>query len=78
MDFDYSENGKVKISMAKYTKTVIAAFPEMINRGAATPDLDHLFQACKESKWCKLTTRDGRMSSPSCSPATIFDHEIIP
>jgi hypothetical protein len=44
VDLDYSENGKVKLSMIKHLEKVFEDFPEEIGRAASTPASDHLFQ----------------------------------
>eukprot|EP00804_Cyclotella_cryptica_P016577 CCRYP_020528-RE/>CCRYP_020528-RE protein AED:0.38 eAED:0.38 QI:0/-1/0/1/-1/1/1/0/519 len=44
MDLDYSEPGKWTVTMAGYTKEIIAGFPEVIQGTSATPAADHLFQ----------------------------------
>ena len=50
VDFDYSESGKVKISMIKYLKGVIDEFPEDLpTRHAATPASDNLFKVRDEN-----------------------------
>ena len=43
MDLDYSEKGKVKISMVNFLKKCVSDFPEVITGGAPTPATDRLF-----------------------------------
>ena len=44
MDFDYSINGMVQITMIPYSKQIQDDFPEPISSTAPTPAADHLFQ----------------------------------
>eukprot|EP00970_Alexandrium_tamarense_P015266 scaffold4923_cov115-Alexandrium_tamarense.AAC.1 len=50
MDLDYSEKGKVKVSMIKYVKKIIDGFPDMIEKTSASPASDHLFQVRDEAE----------------------------
>ena len=43
MGLDYSEKGKVKVSMEQFTLKTIAEFPEDLTRTAGTPADDNLF-----------------------------------
>eukprot|EP00957_Ditylum_brightwellii_P032859 2491532-Ditylum_brightwellii.AAC.1 len=43
MNLDFSEKGKVKISMVPFLKKAIEEFPEAITGTAATPAAAHLF-----------------------------------
>ena len=43
MDLDYSEKGKVKISMEQFTRKVIDEFPEALPKTAGSPADDNLF-----------------------------------
>jgi len=49
MDLDYSQKGKLYVSMVKYLKKVFTAFPEKITSAAATLAADHLFEVRDES-----------------------------
>ena len=44
MDLDYSETGKVKVSMIKYLTSLLQEFPEELGDSAASPAAAHLFQ----------------------------------
>ena len=44
MDLDYTEKGKVKISMMKFLQKCIDDFPEEITGRAPTPATDQLFE----------------------------------
>ena len=57
MDLDYSQKGKLYVSMIKYLKKVFAAFPEKITTSAATPASDHLFEV--RDKNCSLRSKHG-------------------
>jgi hypothetical protein len=50
MDLDYSEKGKVKVSMIKYVKKIIHGFREVIEKTSASPASDHLFQVRDEAE----------------------------
>ena len=65
MDLDYSDPGKVKISMIKYLHKIIQGFPEVIKSGAATPTADHFFRCgkmgrpnfCPNNRSCLIVTQ---------------------
>ena len=44
MDLDFSEKGAVKVSMIKYAKKIIGAFPEEIKSTSNSPAVDQIFQ----------------------------------
>ena len=44
MDLDFSEKGAVKVSMIKYVKKIIGAFPEEIKSTSNSPAADQIFQ----------------------------------
>lgn len=44
MDLDFSEEGKVKVTMIPYIKDILEDFPEEVNKTAATPASDNLFK----------------------------------
>jgi hypothetical protein len=50
MDVDYSEKGKVKISMINYISNVLKEFPEHLGATATSPVADHLFKVRDESE----------------------------
>jgi hypothetical protein len=50
MDLDYSEKGKVKISMINYINNVSKEFPEHLGATATSPAADHLFKVHDESE----------------------------
>ena len=52
IDLDYSKPGKVSLSMIKYVKEIIEAFPnqEEIKKKATTPAAPHLFQVREVKK----------------------------
>eukprot|EP00804_Cyclotella_cryptica_P003532 CCRYP_002153-RB/>CCRYP_002153-RB protein AED:0.61 eAED:0.32 QI:0/-1/0/1/-1/1/1/0/615 len=50
MELDYSEEGKCRVTMSRYTKEVINGFPEVIEGTAATPAADYLFQTREDGK----------------------------
>ena len=60
MDLDYSQKGKLYVSMIKYLKKVFAAFPEKITTSAATPASDHLFEVRDESEQKLLPEEQAR------------------
>ena len=60
MDLDYSQKGKLYVSMIKYLKKVFAAFPEKITSAAATPASDHLFTVRDESELKLLPEEQAR------------------
>ena len=43
IEFYYSEDGKVKISMINYVQKILDDFPEEIGNSATSPAEDHLF-----------------------------------
>ena len=43
MDFEFMNNGSLKLSMFKYLNSIIDEFPELITGKAATSAADHLF-----------------------------------
>lgn len=44
MDFDYSTQGVLHVSMVNYTRELIDNFPMLITSTATTPAADHLFK----------------------------------
>ena len=50
MDLDYSEKGQVKVSMIKYLKKILAAFPEDLLSTSNTPAARHLFTVHDDAK----------------------------
>ena len=44
MDLDYSEKGKVKVSMIKYVRKIVGYFLEEIQSTSSSLAADHLFQ----------------------------------
>jgi hypothetical protein len=50
MDLDYSEQGKVGVSMIPYLNTVLRNFPEHLGATATSPAAEHLFKVCYESE----------------------------
>ena len=50
MNIDFTDKGKVKISMVAFLKKVIEDFPEVITSSAATPATDRLFNVWDNSK----------------------------
>ena len=50
IDLYFSENGDVNVSMIKYVKKIIDAFPEEIKSTSNSPAAGHLFQVREESK----------------------------
>jgi hypothetical protein len=54
IDMDFSEAGKVKMSMIKHLQKVFDDFPEEIGRAASSPASDHLFQVRDPAETEKL------------------------
>jgi hypothetical protein len=54
IDMDFSETGKVKMSMIKHLQKVFDDFPEEIGRAASSPASDHLFQVRDPAETEKL------------------------
>jgi hypothetical protein len=50
MDLDYSEKGKVKISMINYINSVLKEFPEHLGATATSPAAEHLFKVRDKSE----------------------------
>ena len=44
MNLDFTDRGKLKISMVPFLKKIIDDFPEAITGSVATPAADHLFK----------------------------------
>jgi hypothetical protein len=61
VDFEFTDDGKVEISMFDSIDAVIEDFPEDITSKSATPAADHLFKIRDESE-CKLLSEErGRL-----------------
>ena len=58
MDLDYTGNKNVKISMIKYLKKIIIAFPEEITTTAKTPAAEHLFKTADGSDTSKRLSEE--------------------
>jgi hypothetical protein len=54
IDHDYSEAGKVKLSMIKHVQKILDDFPEDLGKPAATPASDHLFTVRDKEETEKL------------------------
>ena len=48
LDLDYSEDGKVKISMIKYLQKILDYFPEEIGHSEVSTAVDNIFQVIDE------------------------------
>ncbi len=71
MIFDFLAEGKVMITMMKYIKNIIRAFPEEITGTKTSPAADHLFTV-KEPSLAKASSEEEAMAFHCMTAQLLF------